>query len=109
MFIPPEVMGAHIGPHRSQMTGRLHRLDFRAATAMVGHPGLEWDLLDVTDDERASITAWIALHKRFRSLLHSGDVVRFDPLDEASVAGGVHACDRSERSSPLPGGRRRRR
>ena len=46
MFIPPEVMGAHIGPPRSHTTGRVHTLAFRAATALFGHLGIEWNLLD---------------------------------------------------------------
>ncbi len=37
----------------------------------------------------------IAIHKRFRPLLHSGDVVRFD-TEEAYCAHGVYAADRSE-------------
>ena len=47
---------------------------------------------------RASCTALaevIALHKRFRPLLHGGDTVRFD-TEPAYVAHGVYASDRSE-------------
>jgi alpha-galactosidase len=100
MFVPPEVMGAHIGPPRSHTTGRRQSLAFRAITAMFGHLGVEWDLLSLTDTERATLAEAIALHKRFRPLLHSGDVVRLDvepngPLRDA-LAHGVHAIDRSE-------------
>ena len=52
MFIPPEVMGAHIGPTRSHTTGRRHSIGFRAATAMFGHLGVEWNVLDLDDEER---------------------------------------------------------
>ena len=45
MLIPPELMGAHIGPERSHTTGRRHDLQFRAATAFFGHLGVEWNLL----------------------------------------------------------------
>ena len=104
IFVPPEVMGAHIGPLRSHTTGRVHTLAFRAATAWFGHLGLEWNLLDIADDERAVLAGLIALHQRFRPLLHGGDVVRFDPefdgvapsAHPVSHAHGVYAADRSE-------------
>jgi len=100
MLIPPEVMGAHIGPTRSHTTGRTHSLAFRALAAIFGHLGVECNVLDLSDDERTALAAAIAVHRRFRPLLHRGDVVRFDPVphgDEASGAGhGVYAADRSE-------------
>ena len=96
MFVPPEVMGAHIGPTRSHTTGRRHSLSFRAATALFGHLGVEWNLLELTDHERAGLAEAIAVHKRFRPLLHGGDTVRFDPTSDASLAHGVYALDRNE-------------
>ncbi|MEN9504442.1 MAG: hypothetical protein RI958_368 [Actinomycetota bacterium] len=101
MLVPPELLGAHIGPPTAHTTGRTHRLSFRAATALVGHLGIEWDILDLDDAELARLRDWIALHQRFRPLLHSGDVVRFDPHGDdvehpESWAGGVYAADRSE-------------
>jgi alpha-galactosidase len=38
----------------------------------------------------------ITLHKRHRSLLHSGDTVRFDLDDDTALAHGVYAADRTE-------------
>jgi alpha-galactosidase len=104
MFIPPEVMGAHIGPPRSHTTGRVHTLAFRGATAMFGHLGVEWNLLELDERDRAELAQVIALHKRFRPLLHSGDVVRIDTDHDGgdqhsrpvSHAHGVYAPDRSE-------------
>jgi alpha-galactosidase len=105
MLITPELMGAHIGPTRSHTTGRMHSLAFRAVTALLGHLGVEWNVLALDDTERAQLAAAIALHKRFRDLAHSGDVVRFDPVTNgqvhngqqpASHAYGVYARDRSE-------------
>ena len=43
-LIPPELMGSHIASGRSHTTGRHHELRFRAATAIWGHLGVEWDL-----------------------------------------------------------------
>ena len=95
MLIPPELMGAHIGPPRSHTTGRRQGLAFRAATALFGHLGVEWNLLSLTEAELGMLGNVIALHRRFRPLLHGGDAVRFD-TDDAYCAHGVYATDRSE-------------
>jgi alpha-galactosidase len=95
MLIPPELMGAHIGPERSHTTGRRHDLAFRAATALFGHLGIEWNLLSLTDAELDALHQIVTLHQRFRPLLHAGDSVRFD-TEDAYVAHGVYAADRSE-------------
>ena len=95
LLIAPELMGAHIGPTRSHTTGRVHTLAFRAATAMFGHLGVEWNVLTLTDEERSQLAEAIALHKRFRPLLHGGDAVRFD-TEPPARAHGVYAADRSE-------------
>jgi alpha-galactosidase len=95
MLIPPELMGAHIGPERSHTTGRRHDLAFRAATAFFGHLGVEWNLLSLDERELDALAKVIALHKRLRPLLHGGHTVRFD-TDPAYVAHGVYATDRSE-------------
>jgi alpha-galactosidase len=93
---PPEYMGSHIGPPRSHTTHRTHSLAFRAGTAFFGHLGIEWNILEATDDERKSLANVIELHKRFRPLLHGGDVMRFDHANDAILAHGVIAADKSE-------------
>ncbi|HUF99122.1 MAG TPA: alpha-galactosidase [Ilumatobacter sp.] len=95
MLIPPELMGAHVGDRRSHTTGRRHDLGFRAATALFGHLGIESNLLALSDDELEQLADVVALHRRFRTLLHGGDPVRFD-TEAAYVAHGVYAPDRSE-------------
>ena len=100
MFLPPELMGAHIGAPTAHTTGRTHSLGFRTISALFGHMGVEWNLLDVDEPTRAELAAAIDLHKRFRPLLHSGDAVRFDPVNDGdaptSLSYGVYATDRSE-------------
>ena len=93
---PPELMAAHVGPPRSHTTGRVHSLAFRAATAMFGHLGLEWDLSAASEQDRAAVAAVVALHKRLRPLLHAGTVVRVDHPDPAVLVHGVVARDRGE-------------
>ncbi|MEM9040564.1 MAG: alpha-galactosidase [Actinomycetota bacterium] len=94
MFIPPEVMGAHIGPTTSHTTGRTQSLAFRAITALFGHLGVEWNVTTLTDVESDALRRAIAVHKEHRELLHSGETVRFD-TDPSALAHGVYAPDRS--------------
>ncbi len=94
--VPPELMGAHVGPTRSHTSGRVHTLAFRAATAFFGHFGLEWDLSSATPEDRAGLAEIIALHKQLRPLLHGGLVVRGDHPDPAALVHGVVAEDGSQ-------------
>jgi alpha-galactosidase len=97
LFVPPERMGAHIGPTRSHTTGRSHSLAFRGITALFGHLGIEWDITALDTEHRRQLADVVAVHRRFRPLLHSGDVVRFDPVPgSGGHAHGVYAPDRSE-------------
>ncbi|MEV4542141.1 alpha-galactosidase [Micromonospora echinaurantiaca] len=95
LLLPPELVGSHIGPERSHTTHRVHDLGFRAATALFGHYGIEWDIGSIEPAERVELAAWVALHKRLRPLLHAGRVVRVDHPDPAVWAHGVIAHDRS--------------
>lgn len=104
LLVPPEVTGCHIGPPVAHTTGRRLRLGFRAATALFGHLGLEWNLLDASERDLEVLREVLALHRRFRPLLHGGDAVRFDLAPNGAVNGGspdalahgVYAADRSE-------------
>ena len=95
-LLPPELMGAHIGPPKAHTTGRAHTLAFRAATAFFGHLGIEWNVLATTPDERNRLARIVELHKQFRPLLHTGRVVRYDHGDPAAIAHAVIAQDQSE-------------
>jgi alpha-galactosidase len=95
LLIPPELMGAHVGAARAHTTGRMHTLAFRAATALFGHFGIEWNLLDLSDAELDDLRQIVAVHKEHRPLLHTGDVVRFDGVGEHALAHGVYSSDRS--------------
>jgi alpha-galactosidase len=93
-LIPPEYMGSHIASGRSHTTGRRHDLGFRAATAIFGHLGIEWNLAEATADETAELAEWVAFYKRERHLLLGGDLVRMDGHDERTYVHGVVAPDR---------------
>ncbi|MEY4160367.1 MAG: hypothetical protein RLZZ136_988, partial [Pseudomonadota bacterium] len=71
-FLPPEVMGAHVGASPAHATGRGQSLGFRAAIAMPGHFGIEMDPRTLKPAEQAELADWIAFHKHWRDLLHGG-------------------------------------
>jgi alpha-galactosidase len=96
LLVPLELLGAHVGPPLSHTTGRVHALDFRAGTALLGHFGIEWDVTRADPGERAELAAWVAAYKRLRPLLHSGDLVRADHPDPAMSVQGVVAADGSQ-------------
>lgn len=91
-LLPPELVGSHVGPANCHITGRRLSMRLRVATAMFGHFGVEADLTATSDADRGQLAEGIALHKRYRELIHSGDLYRIDrPLQE--VAFGIVAAD----------------
>ncbi len=96
LLLPLELIGAHVGPRLSHTTGRVASLPFATGIALFGHAGLEWDITTTTTEERDRLSAWIALYKELRGLLHTGDVVRADPLDDGAQLHGVVSADASE-------------
>lgn len=96
LMVPPEMMGSHIASPHSHTTGRRHDLSFRAATAMFGHLGVEWDLTAASEDDLAELATWISAYKAHRDLLHHGVSVRVDDPDPALRVHGVVAGDGSE-------------
>jgi alpha-galactosidase len=100
-LLPPELVGAHLGPSPAHTTGRETSDAFRLATALFGHAGIEQDLTACGPDELARITAWTAMYRELRPLLHSGRTVRADltgpddPDREARLLHGVVAHDGS--------------
>ncbi|HEX8080908.1 MAG TPA: alpha-galactosidase [Jatrophihabitans sp.] len=94
-LLPPELIGSHVGAPTAHTTRRTHSLAFRAATALFGHFGIEWDLRRASADELEELTAWVSLYKQERELISTGTVVRCDYPDEAYWAHGVVSPDRS--------------
>ncbi|MGN6426159.1 MAG: alpha-galactosidase [Leifsonia sp.] len=93
-LLPPELLGAHVASGRSHTTHREHDLGFRAATALVGHFGIEWDLAAASDAELAALAEWTAFYRERRDLLHGGELVRMDEVDPTLWVSGVVAPDR---------------
>ena len=95
LFVPAELMGAHVGPTDCHITGRRVSMATRVSTALFGHFGIEANLLALTDEERAELTQGVALHKGLRELIHGGDLYRLDrPANENAF--GIVARDGSQ-------------
>ena len=94
-LIPLELMGSHVASGTSHTTGRLHSLSFRAATALFGHLGIEWDLRQASAGELSELKEWIELYKLERDLLFTGKRVRVDMADTSVSLHGVIAADAS--------------
>ena len=95
LLLPPEMIGAHVGPPSAHTTGRTQTLAFRAATALFGHFGVEWDISSATAEDRAALAQVIALYQRLRPMLHTGTVVNTDHPDPSATFSGIVATDRS--------------
>lgn len=95
IFLPSDVMGAHVGPRTCHITGRTLSMELRAATAFFGHMGMEMDLEELTTEEEKALKQAITLHKKHRPLIHAGQLVRLDSADHAT-AFGIVAEDQSE-------------
>jgi alpha-galactosidase len=94
-LVAPEYLGAHVSSPQSHQTRRQLPLDFRAATALFGHFGIEWDLTTASEEDLTALAGWIEVHKAHRGLLHSGRTVRLDSAVEDAWVYGVVAHDAS--------------
>ena len=114
-FMPPEMMGAHVGASPSHATGRVQSLDFRAAIACQGHFGIEVDPAAMEPAEREKLAGWVRFYKEWRHLIHGGKVLLGEANDglvwQAQgtqdelllwVIRAGHAEDRRAQPVPLP-------
>lgn len=94
-FLPLCVMGAHVGPKQCHLTGRTLAISARAATAIMGHMGVELNLLAEDPADLNALKKAIAIYKEHRALIHSGDMYRLDTPNYL-YAFGVSAWDKDE-------------
>ncbi|MFV0450883.1 MAG: alpha-galactosidase [Propioniciclava sp.] len=92
-LVPTELLGSHIASGRSHTTGRWHDFDVRAATAVFGHFGIEWDLTEASADDHERFRGWIIWYKERRALLAQGRLVRVDLPDPGVYFKGVVTDD----------------
>lgn len=89
LLLPPELLGTHVGPPVAHTTWRSTDLSFRLCTALFGHAGIEWDLTTCDELTLAVLTAWSALFRELRPLLHGGRTVHGEQTDPATLLHGV--------------------
>jgi alpha-galactosidase len=94
LLLPLELIGSHIGPPVAHTTHRATELDFRIATALFGHAGIEWDITACTPSELERLRAGIAGYKRLRGLLHTGALTHPGTGDDGATATAVVDEDR---------------
>jgi alpha-galactosidase len=73
-FMPPELMGAHVGASPAHATGRKQSIDFRSGVALPGHFGVELDVRKLDNADREQLAQWITTYKAHRDRLHHGKV-----------------------------------
>ncbi len=93
-FLPLDVIGAHVGPRICHQTGRTRSMATRAGTAIIGHMGVELNLLNEPAHDLDTLKAAIAIHKRHRALIHDGAFHRLDTPDYLNIVGAVSANQR---------------
>jgi len=84
-FLPLRILGHHVGPSPNPITGRMLSMDFRAKTAMFGHMGVEADPSTMSEDDRQTLSAHIALYKEWRDVIHHGSVYELCSSDEGAA------------------------
>ncbi|WP_112323523.1 alpha-galactosidase [Oceanibium sediminis] len=85
-FLPPEIVGSHVGPRVCHTSGRIFAMGFRAAVAGTRAFGLEMDLAELQDAERETLKAAIAAFKARRHILHKGRCHRLETRDPQVLA-----------------------
>ncbi len=93
IFLPPEIVGSHVGPRTCHTSGRRLSMPFRAAVAMSGHMGIEMDLRELTAEEEADLSRLVAFYKSNRGLLHGGCVHRLETAGHDMIAQTVVGRD----------------
>ncbi len=94
-FLPLDVIGAHVGPSECHQTGRRLSMGMRAGTALMGHMGLELNVLTEPQRDLDALKSAITLHKQHRALIHGGDFQRIDATENLNIT-GVIAPDKRE-------------
>lgn len=70
LLLPPELIGAHVGPARAHTTGRTTDLSFRIAVSLFDSFGIEWDITRCSSEELAELADGVRAYRRLRGLVH---------------------------------------
>ncbi|MEM8750691.1 MAG: alpha-galactosidase [Pseudomonadota bacterium] len=94
-FLPPEVMGSHIGPAWCHTSGRGFHPHFRALVAGYGHMGLELDLTKIDANDMAIFQDAVARYKQDRELWHTGRFHRVLTVDADLIGAACVSRDQN--------------
>jgi len=94
LILPPELIGAHVGPPVAHTTRRASDLGFRIAVALFASAGIEWDITDCTPEEVEELRDAFVAYKRLRTVLHTGRTTQIDNGDPGLRITSVVATDR---------------
>lgn len=83
LLLPPELVGAHVGPTTSHSSGRTTDLSYRMATSLMGSAGFEWDIASCDDAESQTIARFAELYRELRPVVHAGRVLHPELRDPA--------------------------
>ena len=95
MVIPPELLGTHVGPTHGHQTHRTADISFRVCNALFGHAGIEWNILEASDQEIATLKSYINFYKANRATLHSGNIFRSDTVTGNAYFYGTISQDKT--------------
>ncbi|MGL4488084.1 MAG: alpha-galactosidase, partial [Rhizobiaceae bacterium] len=95
-FLPPEIVGSHVGPRHCHTSGRNLSMSFRATVAASAHMGFEMDMRELTEDEQTELRRWTNFYKANRALLHSGRQYRLDTPTPETIAQMTVSRDRQQ-------------
>ena len=94
VFFPPEVMGAHVGASRDEITGRRQTMAFRTASAVLGHFGIEVDPADLDAADLATLKKAVCFYKEHRDWIHDARTYFLDHVEANIIARIVVSPDR---------------
>ena len=95
-FLPPEIMGSHVGPERSHTTGRSADIAFRTLTALFGHFGIEADVTTLPAHDAHHVQQALVAYKAARTWLADAQVTAIDCRDPALVVVLAVSADGSQ-------------
>jgi len=88
-FLPPEIMGAHVGHKTAHLTGRVTNLHTRAVVALQGQFGFELDARVLDPGDRITLRHYTDLYKRHRHWLAEATWWKLTSLTLAMIANGL--------------------
>jgi len=87
-FMPPEIMGAHVGHKTAHLTGRVTSLHTRAIVALQGQFGFELDARKLDADDIITLQHYTQLYKNNRNWLGQATFWQISTYSKALIANG---------------------